>query len=54
MIEWLARDLRTAFPDMKRFSRANLVYMRVLAGAWPTADAAVTGTNQHAIFLCLL
>jgi len=27
VIERLAHDLRTAFPDMKGFSRANLMYM---------------------------
>lgn len=35
VIERLARDLRTAFPDMKGFSRANLMYMRAFADAWP-------------------
>lgn len=36
----LAADLRAEFPDMKGFSRANLFYMRRLAGEWP-ADAIV-------------
>ncbi len=36
----LATDLRAEFPDMKGFSRANLFYMRRLAGEWP-ADAIV-------------
>lgn len=35
IIERLAHDLRTAFPDMKGFSRANLMYMRAFAEAWP-------------------
>ena len=35
VIERLARDLRTAFPEMKGFSRANLLYMRAFAEAWP-------------------
>ena len=35
VIDRLAHDLRTAFPDMKGFSRANLMYMRAFAGAWP-------------------
>jgi predicted nuclease of restriction endonuclease-like (RecB) superfamily len=39
VIERLAHDLRTAFPDMKGFSRANLMYMRAFADAWP--DAAI-------------
>ncbi len=39
VIERLAHDLRTAFPDMKGFSRANLMYMRAFAEAWP--DSAI-------------
>ncbi len=35
VIERLARDLRAAFPEMKGFSRANLLYMRAFAEAWP-------------------
>lgn len=35
VIERLARDLHNAFPDMKGFSRANLLYMRAFAEAWP-------------------
>ncbi len=35
VIERLAEDLRTAFPEMKGFSRANLMYMRAFAEAWP-------------------
>jgi predicted nuclease of restriction endonuclease-like (RecB) superfamily len=35
VIERLAHDLRVAFPDMKGFSRANLMYMRAFAEAWP-------------------
>ena len=31
VIERLARDLRMAFPEMKGFSRANLLYMRAFA-----------------------
>ncbi len=38
MIERLAHDLRVAFPDMKGFSRANLMYMRAFAEAWPEAE----------------
>jgi len=37
VIERLARDLRAAFPDMKGFSRANLMYMCAFADAWPEA-----------------
>lgn len=35
VIERLAHDLRAAFPEMKGFSRANLMYMRAFAEAWP-------------------
>ena len=38
VIERLAEDLRAAFPDMKGFSRANLMYMRAFAEAWPDAE----------------
>lgn len=38
VIERLARDLRETFPDMKGFSRANLLYMRAFAEAWPDAQ----------------
>ena len=34
VIERLAHDLRIAFPEMKGFSRANLMYMRAFAEAW--------------------
>jgi predicted nuclease of restriction endonuclease-like (RecB) superfamily len=37
VIERLARDLRSAFPDMKGFSPRNLKYMRAFAEAWPDA-----------------
>lgn len=35
VIEQLAADLRSAFPEMKGLSRANLMYMRAFAEAWP-------------------
>ena len=35
VVDRLAHDLRTAFPDMQGFSRANLMYMRAFAEAWP-------------------
>lgn len=35
----LRPDLRTAFADMKDFSRANLMYMRAFAETW--RDAAI-------------
>jgi len=39
VIDRLAADLRTAFPEMKGFSPRNLKYMRAFADAWQ--DAAV-------------
>jgi predicted nuclease of restriction endonuclease-like (RecB) superfamily len=41
VIERLAHGLRAAFPDMKGFSRANLMSMRAFAEAWPDADEIV-------------
>lgn len=38
VIDRLAHDLRTAFPDMKGFSPRNLKYMRAFAQAWPDAS----------------
>ena len=35
VIERLSKDLGEAFADMKGFSRANLLYMRALAEAYP-------------------
>jgi predicted nuclease of restriction endonuclease-like (RecB) superfamily len=35
IIESLAADLHHEFPDMKGFSRTNLLYMRAFAEAWP-------------------
>ena len=35
VIEQLAYDLRTAFPEMRGFSRTNLLYMRSFAEGWP-------------------
>ncbi|HEY9312134.1 PDDEXK nuclease domain-containing protein [Williamsia sp.] len=35
VIDQLAKDLRTAFPEMRGLSRRNLFYMRSFAAAWP-------------------
>jgi predicted nuclease of restriction endonuclease-like (RecB) superfamily len=35
IIDQVSFDLRSAFPDMKGFSRSNLKYMRAFAEAWP-------------------
>ncbi len=37
-VDQLAKDLTAAFPDMKGFSRRNLLYMRSFAEQWPDAE----------------
>jgi predicted nuclease of restriction endonuclease-like (RecB) superfamily len=37
----VSADLRTTFPNMQGFSRANLMYMRAFAEAWPDFDQIV-------------
>ncbi len=46
VITRLAHDLRTAFPEMKGFSRANLLYMRAFAQAWPNAEIVQQAVGQ--------
>lgn len=46
VIERLAHDLRTAFPEMKGFSRANLMYMRAFADAWEEAEIVQQPVGQ--------
>lgn len=46
VIERLAHDLRVAFPNMKGFSRANLMYMRAFAEAWPDAEIVQQAVGQ--------
>jgi predicted nuclease of restriction endonuclease-like (RecB) superfamily len=38
VVDRLARDLRSEFPEMKGLSRTNLLYMRAFAEAWPEAS----------------
>lgn len=38
VIDQLAHDLTAAFPDMKGFSRRNLLYMRSFAEQWPDLE----------------
>lgn len=38
MVERLATDLRAEFPEMRGLSRANLLYMRAIAEAWPDTE----------------
>jgi predicted nuclease of restriction endonuclease-like (RecB) superfamily len=39
-------DLRNAFPEMKGFSRANLLYMRAFAEAWPDPQIVQQAVGQ--------
>jgi predicted nuclease of restriction endonuclease-like (RecB) superfamily len=38
VIDQLSMDLRQAFPEMKGFSRTNLLYMRAFASAYPEEE----------------
>ncbi|AKP92022.1 PDDEXK nuclease domain-containing protein [Achromobacter ruhlandii] len=46
VIERLAHDLRTAFPEMKGFSPRNLKYMRAFAEAWPDGEIVQQAAAQ--------
>lgn len=46
VIDRLAHDLRNAFPGMRGFSRANLMYMRAFAEAWPAAEIVQQAVGQ--------
>jgi predicted nuclease of restriction endonuclease-like (RecB) superfamily len=46
VIERLSHDLRTAFPEMKGFSRSNLMYMRAFAEAWPEESIVQQAVGQ--------
>lgn len=55
VIDRLAHDLRTAFPDMKGFSPRNLKYMRAFAQAWPEVEFVQQAAAQLPWFhLCTL
>jgi predicted nuclease of restriction endonuclease-like (RecB) superfamily len=41
IVDRVSADLRAAFPAMRGFSRANLMYMRAFAEAWPEVEAIV-------------
>ncbi len=47
VVAQVAVDLKKAFPDLKGFSRANLMYMRSFAEAWP--DFEHNGIVQQAV-----
>lgn len=46
VVERLSHDLRTAFPEMKGFSRSNLLYMRAFAEAWPDEQFVQQAVGQ--------
>lgn len=46
VIERFSQDLRNAFPEMKGFSRANLLYMRAFAEAWPDPQIVQQALGQ--------
>ena len=46
VIERLAADLRSAFPEMKGFSRASLMYMRAFAEAWSESEIVQQAVGQ--------
>lgn len=46
VIDRLAHDLRTEFPDMKGFSRTNLLYMRSFAQAWSEEQIVQQAVGQ--------
>ncbi|MBX3230648.1 MAG: DUF1016 family protein [Labilithrix sp.] len=41
IVDRVSADLRAAFPAIRGFSRANLMYMRAFAEAWPEVGAIV-------------
>jgi hypothetical protein len=43
VIDQLSKDLKRAFPEMKGFSRTNLLYMRAFAEAYP--DVSIEGAE---------
>ena len=46
VIDRLGRDLREAFPEMKGFSRANLLYMRAFTEAWTDFEIVQQAVGQ--------
>jgi len=46
VIDRLASDLCEAFPEMKGFSRANLMYMRAFAEAWSETEIVQQAVGQ--------
>jgi predicted nuclease of restriction endonuclease-like (RecB) superfamily len=59
VIEQLAKDLTAAFPEMKGFSRRNLLYMRSFTKEWPNLEfvqevVAQLPWGQNPLFLTKL
>lgn len=48
MIERLSHDLHQAFPAVKGFSRADLMYVRAFAEAWPDTPIVQQAVGQLA------
>ena len=46
VMDRLAADLRSAFPDMRGLSRSNLKYMRAFADAWPEEPIGQQAVGQ--------
>ncbi len=46
VIERLAKDLKAEFPEMKGFSRTNLMYMRAFADAYPDVEFVLRYAGQ--------
>ena len=46
VIERLAKDLKREFPDIKGFSRTNLLYMRAFASAYPEEEIVQRSAGQ--------
>lgn len=46
VVQQVSTDLRAAFPEMKGFSRANLMYMRAFAEAWPEPEFVQQAVGQ--------
>jgi predicted nuclease of restriction endonuclease-like (RecB) superfamily len=46
VIERLSADLRSSFPEMKGFSRTNLLYMRAFAEAYPNEQIVQQAAGQ--------
>lgn len=46
VIQRLAKDLKREFPDIRGFSRSNLMYMRSFAEAWPDEQIVQRSVGQ--------